>query len=111
MVSVTGVVCPGFRGMTSPGLMVRPKCSKVHVGGFDGPGCTEQLTKRLLAKAPSMVIVTMDLALCPAVSVAGEGEAAEIVKSSPGWFSMTVTVLLPLLATRSGALSLFKSAS
>ena len=79
--------------------------------GAPGPaGCTEQANATGLSNEFSKVTVTVELELCPPEMVPGVGFEAEIEKSVP-LLSSTPIVLSPLMLTKSGALSPFRSAA
>ena len=82
-----------------------------HVGEPACAGCTEQVKEAGLSKAFSKLRLTVDVALCPGLTVLGLALDAEIEKSVPTVLSNTLMVLSPVFVTSmSGDLSPFRSA-
>src|SRR5882757_11035443 len=67
-------------------------------------GCTEQVSETGLSNAFSSMSVIVEVELCPRLTELGLAAEAEIEKSVPMVFSITLTVLSLLIVTRSGDL-------
>src|SRR2546427_332624 len=80
-----------------------------HVGAPACAGCTPQASDTGLSNAFSRLKLNVEVALCPGPTVAGLNREAFIEKSVPELIS-TEIVLSVLTATKSDALSLFRSA-
>ena len=73
--------------------------------GAECAGCTEQASATGLSNAFSKVKVSVEVALCPELTLLGLGAEAEIEKSVPVLSNTLVEFEVALVAIRSGALS------
>jgi hypothetical protein len=98
------VALPSVSNVTEFGL-------SEHVGEPACTGCTEQAKDTGLSNAFNKLRFTVDVALCPGLTVLGLTADAEIEKSAPTVFSKTLMVLSPVfVTTMSGDLSPLRSA-
>ena len=96
------VACPFGSDVTERGL-------KEHVGA-DCTGCTEQLSVTASPNALRWANVSVEVALCPRLTLPGVSADAEMEKSAPVVFSSTATELSkPFAVIISGSRSAFKS--
>ena len=80
--------------------------------GADCAGCAEQVSVIGLSNAFRSFRVTVEVALCPRLTVPGVGVDAKMEKPVPTVLSSTLMVLLPeFVTTKSGALSWLRSAA